>query len=68
MTKSVSEKGIIEFLSKNIKGIGNVTATSIVEKFEDKTFSVISDTPEMLSQIDGIGIRKSSINKGFKRA
>ncbi len=67
MTKSVSEKGIIEFLSKNIKGIGNVTATSIVEKFEDKTFSVISDTPEMLSQIDGIGIRKAqSINKGFK--
>lgn len=44
-----------------IKGIGEVTAKKIVEKFKEETFDIIQKQPEKLTAIDGIGETKAKM-------
>lgn len=52
--------GIIEFLSRHVKGVGPTTAVKIVDTFGTETFSVIENNPEKLCSIKGISIGKAS--------
>lgn len=55
-----SPEGIIKYLSSDLfKGIGEVTATRIVNKFKDKTFDVIENNPILLDTIQGITASKA---------
>ena len=42
----------------NIRGIGKSMAHMIVEKFGDKTFEILDETPERLLEMPGIGKKK----------
>lgn len=55
-----STEGIIDFLTRHIKGVGATTAAKIVETFGKDTFDVIENNPEKLCTIKGISIGKSS--------
>ena len=58
----VDEDEMEEYLcSGSIKGIGKRFAKMIVQQFGDKTFTVLEETPEMLTQIKGIGKRKAKV-------
>lgn len=63
-----TDRGIEMFLGSGaIKGVGKKVATTIVDKFGDKTFDVIQNNPEMLTQINGIGKKKANdISSSFK--
>lgn len=50
-----TEKGMIDFLSKIVKGIGKKTAERIVEKFKEESFDVIMNRPEELKGIKRLG-------------
>lgn len=57
-----SEEGIINFLTKSvIKGIHIQNARKIYNHFGNNSISVVLETPEQLSQINGIG--EKTINK-----
>ena len=60
-------EGMVGFLASGvIKGIGPKTAQAIVEKFGESTFNVISDEPERLKQVSGIGEKKAyAISEAF---
>ena len=50
-----------------IKGIGKYTAKKIVEAFKEATFDIIQNTPEKLTEIEGIGEKKADmIAKSFQ--
>jgi len=54
-----SVKGIERFLSSGlIRGIGPVLAHRIVKKFGSKTISILSDKPEKLKEVEGVGSSK----------
>lgn len=59
LTLPESSKGFIEFLYKNTKGVGKITANKIVEKFGEDSFRVIKNSPEKLVEIEGIGFKKA---------
>lgn len=63
-----TDHGIEMFLGSGaIKGVGKKVAVTIVEKFGDKTFDVIENHPEKLTQINGIGEKKAQdIHLSFK--
>lgn len=63
-----TEEGIRAYLSSNlIKGIGPVTAESIVRKFGKQTFYVLEHTPEKLLEVRGITESKlEEILKGYQ--
>ncbi len=49
-----------------IKGIGPSTAKKIVEAFGNETFSIIQNSPERLTEIEGIGeIKAKTISESF---
>lgn len=51
---------ILKYLASGaIKGIGPVTARSIVDRYGDDTFDVLENHPEWLSDINGISARKA---------
>lgn len=51
--------GIQKYLESGlVKGIGPVFAKKIVEKYGDKTLSIIDDTPNKLLEIEGLGEKK----------
>lgn len=51
-----------------IKGIGPVTARSLVKRFGDDTLNVLENEPERLCEIDGITTAKAEkISKAFKK-
>ncbi len=55
-----SEEGIIRYLSSGlIKGVGEITAQNIVEKFGKSTLDIIEMNPEKLSEVRGISIKKA---------
>ncbi|MDO5331503.1 MAG: helix-hairpin-helix domain-containing protein, partial [Bacillota bacterium] len=56
------------FLSSGIiKGIGPVTARSIVNKFGDDTLKIIEETPRRLTEINGIGeVKAETIAKAYE--
>jgi len=51
-----SLKGIEKFLSSGlIKGVGPVTARTIIREFGERTIEVLSRNPDLLRQVEGIG-------------
>ena len=65
-----SEEGIRAYLSSNlIKGIGPVTAANIVDRFGEKTFYVLENTPEELLKVRGITESKlQEILDGYRKS
>ncbi|MDO4393920.1 MAG: ATP-dependent RecD-like DNA helicase [Bacillota bacterium] len=63
-----SKDGIREFLASGVmKGIGKKTARLIVNHFGDKTLDIISESPERLVEISGIGPKTAAkIAESFK--
>lgn len=64
-----SLKGIERYLGSGlIKGIGPSTARLIVEAFGDKTLEVLSETPQRLREISGIGkVRCRQIAESYQQ-
>ncbi|OPJ56059.1 SF1B family DNA helicase RecD2 [Alkalithermobacter paradoxus] len=64
-----SVDGIIAYLSSGmIKGIGPKIAEKIVQKFGVDTIDIIQRSPQLLTQIDGIGIKKAEqIGESFEK-
>lgn len=62
-----THEGIEGFLSSGVlKGIGRKTAAAIVKKFGEATFDVIENEPHRLTEVNGIGEKKSAaISEAF---
>ncbi len=60
--------GILQYLSSHtVKGIGQVTALKIVNRFGENSFDVIENHPEWLADIPGITMKKAaSISESFR--
>jgi len=56
--KDLNEKGIRKFLAASIKGVGKVFAAKIVDTFGLQTLDVISNYPEKLYEIKGVGKKR----------
>lgn len=55
-----NRQGIVRYLSSGlIKGIGEVTANRIYDKFGDDTFGVIENNPALLAKVKGISAKKA---------
>ena len=55
-----SREGIIKYLASGlIKGVGEVTAKNIYDKFGADTFGVIENNPMLLSKVKGISTKKA---------
>jgi len=64
----VTEKGLIEFLSNNVEGIGKKTAERIVKFYKEESISKIKEGPDNLKIIPGIGeVRANKIYKSMIR-
>ncbi len=63
-----SRHGIIAFLSTRIiKGVGERTAEKIVERFGEDSLRVIENSPERLTAIPGISLKRANeISKSFR--
>lgn len=60
LSDPTSREGIVKYLSSGlIKGVGEVTANSIYDKFGDDTFSVIENNPMLLVKVKGISQKKA---------
>ncbi|MDE7454515.1 MAG: ATP-dependent RecD-like DNA helicase [Clostridia bacterium] len=60
MSDPTSRKGIVKYLSSGlIKGVGEVTANNIYDKFGDDTFGVIENNPMLLVKVKGISQKKA---------
>lgn len=56
----VGEKQIYAYLASGaVKGIGAATATLLLDKFGDRTLTVLSEEPERLAEVRGITLRKA---------
>ncbi len=52
--------GIYDYLaSRAVKGIGAKTAQAIVERFGEDTFDVLANSPEKLTEIRGMSLRRA---------
>ncbi len=64
----VTEKGLIEFLSRNAEGVGRKTAEKIVKTYKENSISKIKESPKNLEKIKGIGkARAERIHKTILR-
>lgn len=55
-----SKKAILAYLSSGfVKGVGEATAKLLVEKFGEKTLDIITNSPEKLTSIVGIGGKRA---------
>lgn len=52
--RPATENGVIRFLQSSIKGVGEKTATRLVEEFGVAVLDILDDDPEMLLKIKGI--------------
>lgn len=60
LSDPTSRAGIVKYLSSGlIKGVGEVTANNIYDKFGDDTFGVIENNPMMLVKVKGISQKKA---------
>ena len=60
MSDPTSRAGIVKYLSSGlIKGVGEVTANNIYEKFGEDTFGVIENNPMLLVKVKGISQKKA---------
>ncbi|MGI6577760.1 MAG: ATP-dependent RecD-like DNA helicase [Eubacteriales bacterium] len=61
-TMPADEGSILEYLSSGaVRGVGPVTAKRIFERFGTQTFDVLSSQPELLSEIQGITLKKARV-------
>jgi len=62
-----SARGIEKFLSSGlVKGIGPVLAQRIVKKFGEQTIEVISQSPEKIREVEGVGaVKLKEIKKSW---
>lgn len=61
IAKPNTKEGIVKYLSSGlIKGVGPVTALSIVNKFGEATLDVIEFNPQRLTEVKGISERKAN--------
>lgn len=62
-----SDKGIEKFLSSGlILGIGPVLAKRIVKKFGSKTMDILTDDPDLLKKVEGVGaVKLNEIKKSW---
>ena len=62
-----SAKGIEKFLSSGlIWGVGPVIAKSIIQKFGDRTIDILTNNPDKLKEIEGIGpVKLKEIKKSW---
>jgi len=56
--RPATENGVIKFLQSSIKGVGEKTATLLVEKFGIEVLDVLDDDPDKLLKIKGISKKK----------
>ena len=62
VSEPVTNDGIVRYLSSGlIKGVGPVTAESIVKKFGKDTLSIIEYTPEKLMEVKGVSRSKAEM-------
>lgn len=55
-----TENAICKYLASGVvKGIGPVTARRIVDKFKTDTLKVIEESPQLLTQVQGINAKKA---------
>ena len=60
MSDPTSRAGIVKYLSSGlIKGVGEVTANNIYDKFGEDTFGVIENNPMQLVKVKGISQKKA---------
>ncbi|AMK11696.1 MAG: ATP-dependent RecD-like DNA helicase [Pseudodesulfovibrio sp.] len=57
-SRPATENGVIRFLQSSIKGVGEKTATLIVEEFGIGVLDILDDDPERLLKIKGISKKK----------
>ncbi len=64
-----SVRGIQKFLSSGmIKGVGPVLAKSIINVFGEKTLEILSNRPDQLSEVPGVGkVILSEIKRSWKK-
>ncbi|MDR1940496.1 MAG: ATP-dependent RecD-like DNA helicase [Clostridiales bacterium] len=64
-----STDSVMKYLSSGLfKGIGPVTAYSIVEKFKEKTLDVIENQPKRLTRVKGVSAKKAmELSEAFVR-
>ena len=61
IAKPTTKEGIVKYLSSGlIKGVGPVTALSIVSKFGEDTLDIIEFNPQRLTEVRGISERKAN--------
>lgn len=62
-------KGIARYLASGVcAGVGEEMAKRIVDAFGDRTLSIIDETPERLTEVEGIGpVRARKIRDGWER-
>ncbi len=59
-----SKEAVEKYLSSGIiTGIGPVTAKKIIEKFGENALEIIENSPERLSEIDGLGKKRIEVIK-----
>lgn len=56
--RPATENGVIRFLQSSIKGVGEKTASIMVEEFGVEVLDVLDDDPEQLLSIKGISKKK----------
>jgi len=56
--RPATENGVIKFLQSSIKGVGEKTATRLVEKFGIEVLDILDDDPDKLLKIKGISKKK----------
>ncbi len=68
-TLPVGERHIFEYLASGvIKGVGPATASLLVNTFGARTLDVLADSPEKLSQVKGVSMKKArEISEAFRR-
>lgn len=54
-----TSKGIMDFLSRNVEGVGKAFARKIVEEFKENTFTVLLRQPEKMLSIKGVSQAKA---------
>lgn len=60
LSDPTSRAGIVKYLSSGlIKGVGEVTANNIYDKFGEDTFGVIENNPMLLVKVKGISQKKA---------
>lgn len=59
-----TKKGILKYLSSGlVEGIGRGMAQRIVDRFGEETVEIIENQPQRLTEVEGIGLKRSRLIK-----